>query len=229
MHSIQWFWTTGIYDAAWVQAVAAMVLVVLTFVTLIVLSIYAKDTHTLAQTSKMSAEAAERSSKVASDQIQAMIDKERARVYVVPSAGGGFFSVDTRQTDRIGSHNFTFYNVGSTPAVNVSVAYRAVATAFMGEASGPTISRATIDEVIPANQQVDAEFMIEPGFGGIKPPDIFYIHVWGEFTYNDVISSDRRSTKFRFRIGMKMMRGEGLASVEGVWTKFGGPEDNQAT
>lgn len=51
MHAIVWFFTTGIHDAAWVQAVAAMTLVVLTFVTLIVLSIYAWDTHTLARTS----------------------------------------------------------------------------------------------------------------------------------------------------------------------------------
>jgi hypothetical protein len=51
MHSIWWFWTTGLHNPAWVQAVAAAALVVLTFVTLIVLSIYAWDTHTLAKTS----------------------------------------------------------------------------------------------------------------------------------------------------------------------------------
>jgi hypothetical protein len=82
MHSIVWFFTTGIYDAAWVQAVAAIVLVILTFVTLIVLSIYAWDTHTLAKTSKVSAEAAERSSKAASGQMQFMIRKERPQLSI---------------------------------------------------------------------------------------------------------------------------------------------------
>jgi hypothetical protein len=51
MHSIVWFWTTGIHDPAWVQAFAAIAVVVFTFVTLIVLFIYAYDTHTLARTS----------------------------------------------------------------------------------------------------------------------------------------------------------------------------------
>lgn len=51
MHSIVWFWTTGIHDPAWVQAVAAIALVALTIVTLIVLAFYAWDTHTLAGTS----------------------------------------------------------------------------------------------------------------------------------------------------------------------------------
>lgn len=51
MHAIQWFWTSGIHDPAWVQAVAATTLVVLTLVTLTVLGFYAWDTHTLAKMS----------------------------------------------------------------------------------------------------------------------------------------------------------------------------------
>ena len=50
MHSIMWFWTTGIHDPAWVQAIAAVAVVVFTLVTVIVLFIYAYDTHTLAKT-----------------------------------------------------------------------------------------------------------------------------------------------------------------------------------
>jgi hypothetical protein len=41
----------GIHNPAWVQAVAAVVLVALTFVTLIYLRNYVRDTHTLAKTS----------------------------------------------------------------------------------------------------------------------------------------------------------------------------------
>ena len=50
-HDIQWFFSTGIHDAAWVQAVASVVLVVLTFITLVVLFRYVWDTRTLAKTS----------------------------------------------------------------------------------------------------------------------------------------------------------------------------------
>lgn len=51
MHSIVWFWSCGIRNPAWVQAIAAVVLVVLTLVTLIYLRTYVRDTHTLANTS----------------------------------------------------------------------------------------------------------------------------------------------------------------------------------
>jgi hypothetical protein len=51
MHSIVWFWTTGIHDPTWVQAVASVVLVVLTILTLAVLAVYTRDTHTLAKVS----------------------------------------------------------------------------------------------------------------------------------------------------------------------------------
>jgi hypothetical protein len=50
-HAIQWFYSTGIHDPAWVQAIAAVAVVALTFLTLIVIFIYAYDTHTLAKTS----------------------------------------------------------------------------------------------------------------------------------------------------------------------------------
>jgi hypothetical protein len=51
MHSLEWFWNTGIHDPAWVQAIAAVALLVLTIVTLIILFIYTWDTHTLAKVS----------------------------------------------------------------------------------------------------------------------------------------------------------------------------------
>jgi hypothetical protein len=51
MRSIEWFWTTGIHDPAWVQAVTSVALLGVTLVTLIVLFFYAWDTHTLAKTS----------------------------------------------------------------------------------------------------------------------------------------------------------------------------------
>lgn len=51
MDSIAWFWFVGRHDPTWVQAVSSVALVVLTTITLIVLGLYARDTHTLAKTS----------------------------------------------------------------------------------------------------------------------------------------------------------------------------------
>jgi hypothetical protein len=51
MHALIWFWTTGIHDPAWVQAVAAIAMVLFTAVTLVVLVGYARDTRTLARVS----------------------------------------------------------------------------------------------------------------------------------------------------------------------------------
>ncbi len=50
-HSIEWFWTTGIHQADWVQAITNIALLCLTLVTLFVLAVYAFDTHTLAKMS----------------------------------------------------------------------------------------------------------------------------------------------------------------------------------
>jgi heme exporter protein D len=58
VHSIVWFFTTGRFDPAWV-------LVVLTIVTLIVLGLYAWDTHTLAKMSVEQMKATEQQLKVA--------------------------------------------------------------------------------------------------------------------------------------------------------------------
>lgn len=229
MHSIYWFLTTGIHDPAWVQAIAAVAVVVLSFVTLAVLAVYAWDTHTLAETSKVSAEAAEKSSKLSSDQIQATIRKERARIFVVPPADCSF---RLNLTNFIGvtRQRFVFLNAGPTPAINVKARYNAIITEFETEASGKAEYQASINEVFAANQAATASFHVQTGFGSAgKAPQIFYIHVWGEATYNDVISSEQRGTKFRFRIAIKQTENDGTAVNDGEWIRFGPPGDNLAT
>lgn len=220
MHSIQWFWTTGLHDPAWVQAVTSIALVLLTLVTLIVLAFYAWDTHSLA-------EAAERSSKVASDQIQAMIGKERARIFVAPPEHCGFRGSVSNFVGII-PQGFMFLNVGPTPAINVNVHYNAALTLFETEGTGQAKYQASIQEVIAANSKATASFRIMSAFGSRKAPQILYAHVWGEVSYNDVISSELRATKFRFRLTIKQSKGDEIAN-DGEWIRFGPPEDNRAT
>jgi hypothetical protein len=228
LHSIHWFLTTGIHDPAWVQAAAAVFLVALTFVTFVVLVIYARDTHTLAKTSKVSAEAAERSSRLASEEIQAMIGKERARIFVVPSEHCSFRGTVDNFIGII-PQGFVFLNAGPTPAINVRVSYNAVLTQFETEATGKAEYQAPIQEVIAANDKATASFRVRTAFGSGKAPQIFYAHVWGEVTYNDVISSEPRGTKFRFRMTIRQSRVDDTISSDRDWIKFGPPEDNRAT
>lgn len=51
MHALNWFWTTGRHNPAWVQAIASVTLVVLTLATLIGVVFYVLDTRKLAKAS----------------------------------------------------------------------------------------------------------------------------------------------------------------------------------
>jgi hypothetical protein len=105
MHSIVWFWTIGIHDPAWVQAVASIALVVLSFVTLVVLAMYAWDTDALANSSKLSADAALLNA-------QALVNAERARIGFDVNEMGRSFSIDARNSGKTSArimyaHGFT--------------------------------------------------------------------------------------------------------------------------
>lgn len=229
MHSIVWFFTTGRFDSGWVQAVASVALVILTLITLAVLVRYAWDTRTLAIASNKSADAAVAGSEASIAQIRAMIDKERARIFVVPSTEISIQCAVSYLTQM--THNFLFFNVGPTPAINVTVRYNAIATQLETEPREKPAFPAPIQEVIAANDKDSAPLLIrsvafeEDG----KASPVFYIHFWGEVTYNDVISSEQRSTKFRYRATMTLGMHGSVAMHDGEWPKFGVPGDNQAT
>jgi hypothetical protein len=56
-HHLHWFWTTGRFDAAWVQAATNLALLILNFATLVALCIYAWDNHRLAETNEQTLKA----------------------------------------------------------------------------------------------------------------------------------------------------------------------------
>jgi hypothetical protein len=227
MHSIVWFFTIGRFDPVWVQSVASVALVILTFVTLAVLVRYAWDTRTLAIASNKSAEAGVAGSKAALAQIQLMVDKERARIFVVPIQEAACMVVENSD-DGTGRQKVMFFNVGPTPAINVVVRYNAIASTMETEPQrrNDAYTQASIPEVIAANSDEHSWLNIN-GVGSREPT--IYIHLWGEVMYNDVISTEQRSTKFRFRLRMK--RGQyGVLEFDGAWRQFGtNAEDNRAT
>jgi hypothetical protein len=178
-----------------------------------------------------SVEAAQKSASAAIAQTQAMVDKERARVFVSPPTES-VFQGSLCSTEFTGGHQFNFFNVGPTSATNVSARYEAVANEFEGGPHGRPSRIAPVAEVIAGNTPIAASLdlsSIVPLRASGEVPQAFYIHVFGEIQYNDVLSEERRSTRFQFRARMVPFRGDGTVAAPGGWQKSGNPEDNSAT
>lgn len=229
MQPFIWFWNTGRFDPHWVAAVAVLAVAVIMLIAVLVVFRYARHTRTLAETSRQSAEAAEAAAQAAIGQIQAMVDKERARIFVFPMSDETC-QVNIRSQDQIGAYRFKLMNVGPTPAINVAVYYQAVATPFEAKADRKEDSRASLDQVLAGNKEASLTVQIRSALSsdGTAPPE-FYIHVWGEVVYNDVVTDSRRRTQFRFRATMMQSTSLGEAIQEGDWLQFGAPDDNSAT
>lgn len=229
MQPFIWFWNTGRFDPRWVAAAASLAVVVVTFIAVLVLFHYARHTRTLAKTSRQGAEAAEAAAQAAIGQIQALIDKERARIFVFPTSDE-VCQVNIRSQDQIGAHRFKLMNVGPTPAINVAVYYQAVATPFETRTERKGDSRASLDQVLAGNKEAILPVPIrsELSSDGTAPAK-FYVHIWGEVVYNDVVTDIRRRTQFRFRATMMQSKSFGEATQEGEWLQFGAPDENSAT
>jgi hypothetical protein len=112
----------------------------------------------------------------------------------------------------------------------VTVRYNAVATQFETEAVGEATFHAPIQAVMAGNSQESVPLFIKAAplvFDG-KAPQMFYIHFWGEVRYNDVMSSELRRTRFRFRATIQRTVGSEVAQQVGEWLKFGPEVDNNA-
>jgi hypothetical protein len=86
----------------------------------------------------------------------------------------------------------------------------------------------TIPEVIAANGEATPGLQIDSAFQSGPATSVFFVHLNGVIEYNDVISPESRSTRFRFRAQMTL-GGGGAALAQNGWQKFGPPEDNRAT
>lgn len=120
MQPFIWFWNTGRFDARWVEAVATLAVATIALVAVIILFRYARHTRTLAESSRQSAEAAEVAAQSVISQIQALADKERARIFVFPTSDE-ICQVDLRNQAQIGALRFKLMNVGPTPAINLAI------------------------------------------------------------------------------------------------------------
>lgn len=169
---------------------------------------------------------AKKTAETALAQTQAMVAKERARLFVDVRSEQGV-TVDLKaQNGIIGGSWFRIINVGPTPAINMSVRYSAVATEFESATVSKTNNEATAPEVIAANSAENIHLIFQSAFSSSPPPQGFCIHVFGVIEYDDVVSPDRRTRRFRFRIRMTQRRGDGTAVQIDQWQRCGPPEDN---
>jgi hypothetical protein len=180
-----------------------------------------------ASASNTAADAAKESAKAALQQVEAMISKERARIFVFPTPDV-MFQVNVRSVLGFGGHSFTFLNIGPTPAFNVTVRYHGVATGFQGQTLQKTTTSFDIAQVITGNGSITAPIVFEDIFRTHKEeniPEIFWIHVFGIVEYDDIFTPKRNKTTFRYRLQMKQTRGDGTAIPDGDWIRIV-PEDN---
>lgn len=158
-------------------------------------------------------------------QTRAMVDKERARVYVrLPK----LLTLNMQGPGGvIGEQQLVLFNVGPTPALNVSVRYSAVATEFEGETISKTDRDAPSIDTIAANHEESTPFLIRMAFASNVARTRFHVHLFGVVEYSDVLSSEKRTTRFRFRVPMQWRLGREGSPME-AWQRFGSPEDNAA-
>ena len=228
MHSLIWFWNTGIHDPSWVQAVAAAALVVLTIMTLFYLRIYVRDTRSLAKTSvdqaghvseqteilRQSVAAAQTSADAAYQQVQMMKDKERARLVLLALGEPQYAAArsDTDQEFVFVGVNMSIINDGETKAFNV----RADGSLELNESTEPTREplvkweKLQIPEIV---RETDAENPLEFTICSAATGDVFkipqarlldisnntsFLWVTGVFVYDDVFGDFHR-TPFCYR------------------------------
>jgi hypothetical protein len=179
---------------------------------------------------KKAADAAKESADVATAQTKAMTDRERARLYVdTPPIPIGA-NLGLAQSQNIAGFRLTIRNVAPTPAINVSGLYSAIATEFQTPPGKARDIPMEIHEVVEGQGKVESEVLIYAAFPQPEPkfaPLAFWCHVWGVIEYNDVLTEERHSTRFRFCVLMRQ-RPNGGASSEGQWQKCGMHEDNKA-
>jgi hypothetical protein len=174
------------------------------------------------------AEATRESARATQDQVQTMVERERARLVITSppstiSANG--------LSQQVGNFQITVENIGATAAINVKGAFWASATGSDGPPNEKRMAKLGIRDVIRGDGGSDGTIIVNFGFvNGGSGTDLssFYLHLWGRVDYNHLLSPKSCHTNFRFRRRMCQMRSN-AASPLGEWERYGAEEDNECT
>ena len=173
--------------------------------------------------------AAQNSANAAMAQVQMMVAKERASIEITFAEDSDAMVVRPDEMVRVGSFHLNLKNVGGTAAKNVTGWYDTFASE---EEKAPKIQDkfwlappATVEG--NAWEPIPAPLSIDPRFTADRAPELFYVYLRGEITYNDIFKKEPNFTRFLLR--RQFIRG-GIG--EAISREFWGPAgegENEST
>jgi hypothetical protein len=180
-----------------------------------------------ASEARKSGEQAKEAVKATKESLDLMVRKERARIFVeaLPVLSLKMWPVTSALYIRM-----KIFNIGSTPAVDISGHYKAVATDGKEIPAEQADSILSFPQVIGAGGEAEGNLQINRAFSDPRPlhlPGVFYIHVFGRIEYGITISNQRPHTTFQYLLEMNHIRGDGTVVPRGEWTRIGAPDRNQ--
>ena len=159
-----------------------------------------------------------------------MLRKERARIFVetpLPIVSLNMWPVTSALSTRM-----KIFNIGPTPAVDISGRYNAIATDGKEVPTEEANSTLSFPQAIGAGAVAEGTLQINRAFSDPRPlhmPEVFYIHVFGRIEYGITMSNQRPHTTFQYCLEMILIRGDGTATPRGEWMQIGPPDRNQTT
>ena len=203
---------------AWPEGITAWLLVL----TLGAIIWQAWETRKAAQGAKDGAAAA-------MAQIQFMKDKERARIEITFAEDSDAITIRPDEMVIIGTFHLNLKNVGGTAARNITGWYDAFASEE--EKAPKTEDRFFLapPATVEGNswEPIPAPLTIDPRFTADRAPELFYVYLRGEVTYNDIFEKEPNSTRFLLRRQF-IRSGIGKAISREFWTAAGNGE-NEST
>lgn len=246
----EWFWPP--IWSNWALAIAAIIGICVTVKTLkaiqrqgITMIQQSRIAQRQATTMEGQTKAAEDAAHAALQNIQILINKERARILIeperieIPKEGSGIFA---RAAGRPMSPiiYYKIFSLGTTPALVVDSSSQVEITT----SSAPPVVREytlpilELPSVIPTNTEGIhcVKFAFDRPRGtldyiaeAISKREMF-VHFWGFVSYKILFDNDVRWTRFRYVYGVKESFLFGTAlGPEPSWWKAGPEEDNQET
>lgn len=175
------------------------------------------------------AKAAQKSADAAIAQIQMMIAKERAWIEITFAEDSDAMTIRPDEMVTLGRFHLNLKNVGGTAARNITGWY----DTFASEEEKPQETEDKFFLAPPTTvegnswEPIPAPLTIDPRFTADRAPELFYVYLRGEITYNDIFKKEPNVTRFLLR--RQFIRGEGEKAVSREFWAVIGDGENEST